>query len=34
MTDHINNKPYEAFIAIDIAKDLNAVLCETKEGKR
>ena len=34
MTDHINNKPYEAFIAIDIAKDFNAVLCETKEGKR
>ena len=34
MADHLNNKPYGAWIAIDIAKDLNAVLSETTEGKR
>lgn len=34
MTDHLNNKPYGAWIAIDIAKDFNAVLSETKDGKR
>ena len=34
MADHLNNKPYGAWIAIDIAKDFNAVLSETKEGKR
>ena len=32
--DHLNNKPYRAWIAIDIAKDFNAVLSETNEGKR
>ena len=34
MADHLNNKPYRAWIAIDIAKDFNAVLSETNEGKR
>ena len=34
MADHLNNKPYGAWIAIDIAKDFHAVLSETKEGKR
>ena len=34
MADHLNNKPYGAWIAIDIAKDFNAVLSETNEGKR
>jgi len=33
MADHLNNKPYRAWIAIDIAKDFNAVLSETTEGK-
>ena len=32
MADHLNNKPYRAWIAIDIAKDFNAVLSETNEG--
>jgi hypothetical protein len=34
MADHLNNKPYGAWIAIDIAKNFNAVLSETNEGKR
>ena len=34
MADDLNNKPYGAWIAIDIAKDFNAVLSETKSGKR
>jgi transposase len=34
MADYLNNKPYGAWIAIDVAKDFNAVLSETKEGKR
>ena len=34
MADQLNNKSYGAWIAIDIAKDFNAVLSETKEGKR
>ena len=34
MADRLNNKPYGAWIAIDIAKDFNAVLSETNEGKR
>ena len=34
MADHLNNKSYGAWIAINIAKDFNAVLSETKEGKR
>jgi hypothetical protein len=34
MADHSNNKPYGAWIAIDIAKDFNAVLSETNEDKR
>lgn len=34
MTDQHKIKPYGAWIAIDIAKDFNAVLSETIEGKR
>jgi hypothetical protein len=34
MADQLNNKSYGAWIAIDIARDFNAVLSETKEGKR
>ena len=34
MADHLNNKPYGAWIAIDIAKDFYAVLRETNWGKR